>query len=265
MIAEELTGFDLDTAPLAVREVRLLVRDLPRLAAFYTTAIGLAIHEKLPDRITLGAARPFLTLATRPGLARPEPGAPGLFHTAFLLPDRRDLGDWLDHARATGLQLAGASDHVVSEAIYLDDPEGNGIEVYADRPVEAWHDAGGQLAITTRRLATRAIPRGQGWQGAPGATRIGHVHLRVADVAAAEAFWTGQGFDMMARYPGASFFGAGGYHHQIAANVWNSAGRPPLRPDAPGLATLVLEGDVAMPRTLVAPPGIAVTFALRTH
>lgn len=264
MPTQTSTRFDLDAAPLAVREITLLVRDLPRTAEFYGRALGLKLHDEGSDRIVLGAARPFITLETRSGLPAPRRGRPGLFHAAFLLPERHDLGDWLDHAVAIDLPLTGASDHAVSEAVYLDDPEGNGIEVYVDRPVEAWHGRDGRIAMTTSRLALDAIPRGDGWAGAPDATRIGHVHLRSADLATDDAFWTAEGFRVTARYPGASFFGSGGYHHQIAANVWNSAGGAPRGPDEPGLARLVLEGAVPAPRSVTAPNGVAVVFEPRT-
>ncbi|MBF9031599.1 VOC family protein [Rhodobacterales bacterium HKCCE3408] len=263
MTTETRTRFDLDAAPLAVRDVTLLVDDLDRMAEFYSRAIGLRVHAQTADSFTLGASRPVLTLRAPGGLAPRDPSAPGLFHTAFLLPNRTDLGDWFAHARRTHVPLYGASDHNVSEAIYLEDPEGNGIEIYADRPFEVWHDADGRLIMPSRRLDLRGLPTGAGWSGAPAATRIGHVHLQTTDIAAAEAFWTARGFGLTSRYPGASFFGAGGYHHQLAANVWASAGRAPRRPDAPGLAALTFEGDAAARASFTAPSGVRVTFEPR--
>lgn len=234
-------SFDMHNAPLRIGVVRLDVRDLTRVSGFYQDILGLTRIEDSTDRVTLGAAgTPLLTLVHKPGLAAPDPHAAGLFHTAFLLPSRADLGRWVAHARLRGVRLQGASDHIVSEAVYLADPEGNGIEVYADRPVSKWRTDRGDIAMATDPLDLPDLLRAGAdgtWDGAPAGTTVGHIHLQVGDTGPAETFWSGiLGFDITSRYPGAAFFGAGGYHHQVAANVWNSRGAGPRPGGATGLA-----------------------------
>ncbi len=259
MTADPQTRFDLDAAPLSVSGVTLKVRNLDLMSEYYAGVLGLRIHESDPHTTVLGAARPFLTLRSVPdaGLARTD--APGLFHTAFLLPDRADLGNWLGHATSRGVTLQGASDHKVSEALYLADPEGNGIEIYADRPTHLWTLAGGHMDMPSLRLDFATLPAPTEWRGAPLDTRIGHVHLQTPDIPRAEAFWTGLGLQVTARYPGGSFFGAGGYHHQIAANVWRSAGRSPDPGPTTGLEQIALNARGETPtRSYVAPSGVTV-------
>lgn len=218
-------------APLSAATVTLAVRDLAGTAGFYQRLLGLRpLPETAPGRLTLAAgAIPLLHLQHAPE-ARPETGhEPGLFHTAFLLPDRTALANWLHHAAAMEVELQGASDHGVSEAIYLSDPEGNGIEVYADRPRALWPRAanGTGIAMFTRRLDLRALMAAATAPGpASEGTRIGHVHLRTNDVPAAEAFYTSLGMAVMQHMPQASFLSTGGYHHHIAANTWASGGSP---------------------------------------
>lgn len=261
MTALTKTFFDLDTAPLNVSHVSLDVRNLNRVTHFYRDAIGLEVLATSADEITLGAAKPFLTLRSRPEAVPQNPRSPGLFHTAFLLPQRSDLAAWMRHAAAFGVHPYGASDHNVSEALYLDDPEGNGIEIYVDRPVETWRNAAGQLDMPSRRLDLAALPKGADWVGVPAATRIGHVHLQTTDIQEAEAFWTDLGMEVTARYPGGSFFGAGGYHHQIATNVWASGQLPPKPAGTAGLAEITLDTNDATERLLTAPSGISVRLA----
>lgn len=263
MSTETLSRLDLATAPLAVSSVTLDVRDLNRMTHFYRDVIGLEVHDSSSEAVTLGASRPFLTLRARPEALPQDPRSPGLFHTAFLFPDRSDLGAWLRHAAAFGVHPYGASDHNVSEALYLDDPEGNGLEIYADRPVETWIGAHGKLYMPSLRLDLSTLPAGTKWHGAPDSTRIGHVHLQTTDIPAAEAFWTGLGMEVTARYPGGSFFGAGGYHHQIATNVWASGGQPSRRPEMAGLSALTLETDIESQTTLTAPSGVTVTLTAK--
>lgn len=227
------TFFDHATAPLRIGKVHLRVRDLTAVSAFYQQVIGLSVLEQGPRLIMLGGgAVPLLVLHADPAASlRPSRDA-GLFHTAFLLPARADLSRWLRHAIRLGVPLHGASDHVVSEAIYLTDPEGNGIEVYADRPVAHWCDAMGRIHMATEPLdGPGLLAAGAGdWNGFPAKGIIGHVHLQVGDIDAAEGFYRDiMGFDIASRYPGASFFGSGGYHHYLAGNIWNSrsaAARP---------------------------------------
>jgi catechol 2,3-dioxygenase len=227
-------AFGLDAAPMRIGRVRLRVRDLPGVAGFYRDTLGLVPLEEAAGRIVLGtAATPLLELVGDPGLAPLDRRQAGLFHTAFLMPDRASLARWLRFVAERGIRLHGASDHGVSEAIYLADPEGNGIEVYADRPVSAWRSVGGQIDMPSDPLGLEGLlATADGpWTGMPAGGVVGHVHLQVGDTATAERFYRDLlGFEVTCRYPGGSFFGAGGYHHQLAANSWNSRGAG-QRPD----------------------------------
>ena len=228
--------------PAFVDHSHLTVIDLPMLSAFYQQAMGLSVLEKAASGETLGVAgRPLLTLTTGGDAARAPRNAPGLFHTAFLVPNRRELGRWLAHAAHNNVPLTGASDHLVSEAIYLDDPEGNGIEIYRDRDRAEWtYVPDGTVKMATHRLDLQALydeaPK-DGWNGQENGTAIGHIHLQVSDIPEADAFFRDVlGLDIMARYPGASFFATGKYHHHVAANVWNSRGQPKRQGGMSGLA-----------------------------
>jgi catechol 2,3-dioxygenase len=190
----------------------------------------------------------LLELRHDPNAPVASPKAAGLFHTAFLLPSRADLAQWLIHAVDQGVRLQGASDHLVSEAIYLADPEGNGIEVYRDRPSSEWGWRNGEVEMGTMRLNLEDLAgaaRSRDWPGAPAGSTIGHIHLQVGDLAEAERFYADLlGFEVMCHYPGATFFGSGGYHHHIGTNIWNSAGAPRREPGTTGLAAfeIVLAG-----------------------
>lgn len=228
--------FDIKAAPLRIGAVRLKVRDLDAVSGFYQTVLGLSPIETGKRRATLGTgATPLLELEGGSALASLDPRQAGLFHTAFLMPSRADLARWLVHAVATRVPLQGASDHIVSEALYLADPEGNGIEVYADRPVSRWHDESGEIRMSTDPLDVQDLlesAQGTEWRGFPETGSVGHVHLQVGDTIEADSFYRDVlGLDIAARYPGASFYGSGGYHHQLAGNVWNSrrAGKRPER------------------------------------
>ncbi|MGI8597046.1 MAG: VOC family protein [Thermoleophilaceae bacterium] len=161
----------------------------------------------------------------------------GLFHLALLVPSRAELARAVRRVTGAGGRFTGASDHLVSEALYLNDPEGNGIEIYRDRPREEWEHTGGEVRMSTLALDLDAVmaelPAGDGPDGMPPGTVMGHVHLSVADLAETESFYADVlGFDVTVRsYPGALFLSAGGYHHHVGANTWTSAGVP-----APALA-----------------------------
>jgi len=233
-------------APIQIGRVALIVNDLDRVADFYQSAIGLERLSGGGEELVLGAGSLPLLELHRDKAARPRPQEAGLFHTAFLLPDRRALGRWLRHAADRGIGLDGASDHLVSEAVYLRDPEGNGIEIYADRPRSAWQQDGAEVRMDTGALDLRALLAAADgpWRGAPGGSVVGHVHLQVGDLAAAEDFWMNRlGMARMAHRFGASFFATGGYHHHVAGNVWNSRGAGLRSPDAAGLAEVVLAAD----------------------
>jgi len=226
--------FDMTAAPMRIGAVRLKVRDLRAVSAFYQSVLGLAPVATGEDRITLGTGgTPLLELVGDPDLAPLDPRQAGLFHTAFLMPTRADLARWVAHVAEAPVPLQGASDHIVSEALYLADLEGNGIEVYADRPVSDWHGESGEIRMSTDPLDLQDLlqsAEGTEWSGFPEAGSVGHVHMQVGDTADADRFYRDVlGLDIAARYPGASFYGSGGYHHQLAGNVWNSrrAGKRP--------------------------------------
>lgn len=228
--------------PAFVDHSHLTVVDLPTTSAFYQKVMGLSVLDTSASGETLGVAgRPLLTLTTGSNAARAPRNAPGLFHTAFLVPNRKELGRWLAHAAHNNVQLTGASDHLVSEAIYLDDPEGNGIEIYRDRDRSEWtYVSDGTVKMATNRLDLQALydeaPK-DGWTQQENGTVIGHIHLQVSDIPEANAFFNGVlGLDIMTSYPGASFFATGKYHHHVAANVWNSRGQPKRQTGMTGLA-----------------------------
>ena len=207
--------------------VHLTVADLDRSLAYYEQAIGLRVHARADGVARLGTGgEDLLVLAEQPG-ARPADGYAGLFHFALLVPERAALAEWLAHAARDRVPLAGLSDHDVSEAIYLRDPDHHGIEIYADRPRARWEGKVAEL-MTTLPLDTNdllALATGEPFAGLAEGTTMGHVHLSVADVEASVVFYRDLGFDVMARYGGeAAFLATGGYHHQIGANTWQSRG-----------------------------------------
>ena len=233
-------------APLRIGMVSLTVRDLPRVSAYYQEVLGLHLLEGGKDTARLGAGnRVLLELREDKSARERSPREAGLFHTAFLLPNRRDLAAWIGHAVERRIPVAGASDHLVSEALYLSDPEGNGIEIYADRPVAEWHRNNGTIEMVTDPLDIEAIMEaGQGarWSGMPDGGFVGHLHLQVGDIPAAEAFYgTLLGFDVTYRVPGGTFYAMGGYHHHLATNTWNSRGAGETDGKATGLAGFELE------------------------
>lgn len=232
-------------APVSVSRVVLTVRDLDRVGDFYQRAIGLDRIAGDAETLVLGQGALPLVELRRDAAARSYPAEAGLFHTAFLLPTRADLGRWLRHAAGQGLRLEGASDHLVSEALYLRDPEDNGIEIYVDRPRDQWETDGTRVRMATEPLDLNELVRVSGeWRGAPEDTVIGHVHLQVGDVTAAERFYTGPlGFDLTTSIPAASFYGTGGYHHHLATNTWRSRGAGTRSPDSAGLTEVVLTAD----------------------
>lgn len=253
-------------APVQIGRVALTVNDLGRMTAFYRDMIGLGVLSSDKTAAVLGAGQtPLLELRADAQARRADPREAGLFHTAFLLPQRADLGRWLHHAVGSRLKLQGASDHDVSEALYLADPEGNGIEIYWDRPRADWGWTDGTVRMGSYALDLNelAAAGGGGWTGAPDGTVVGHVHLQVGAIPEAEGFITGLGADITHRYPGGSFFSWGGYHHHIAANIWNSRGAGPRSMPATGLAEVELLADPGIaPVTLDDPWGTR--FALRS-
>ena len=198
--------FDTHAAPLRVGTVRLKVRDLDAVSTFYQSVLGLSAVATSDHRVTLGVgSSPLLVLEGDSSLSPLDPRQAGLFHTAFLMPTRSDLARWVAHVAEARVPLQGASDHIVSEAIYLADPEGNGIEVYADRPVSAWLGEAGEIQMSTDPLDLPGLlqsAEGTEWSGFPNNGSIGHVHLQVGGTAEADAFYRDVlGLDIAARYP----------------------------------------------------------------
>jgi catechol 2,3-dioxygenase len=228
--------------------VHLTVSDLDRSLDYYRGAIGLRVLEAGAGRASLGAdGTELLALVEEPG-ARPAEGHTGLFHFALLLPERASLARWLAHAARDRVPLTGLSDHDVSEAIYLRDPDRHGIELYADRPRELW-EGKVRERMTTMPLDTEnllgelADPETEPFGGLPEGTRMGHVHLCVAEIPGTIGFYRDLlGFDLTAGWGEAAFLSAGGYHHHVAGNTWESAGAPPPPPGSAALrhATIVL-------------------------
>lgn len=236
-------------APLAIDRIALVVADLDRVGRFYEQIVGLTPLPSEPMRLSLGVAGRTLIELREDAGAVSRPREAGLFHVALLLPSRADLGRWIGHAARARLSLDGVADHLVSEALYLHDPEGNGVELYVDRPREVWARDGARVKMASLPLDLEALAaEGDGeWSGAPAGTCIGHVHLQVGDTARAEAFYAGElGFDVAARIPGATFFASGGYHHHLAVNVWNSRGAGPRSADSAGLAEVRLLAEPAL-------------------
>jgi catechol 2,3-dioxygenase len=227
--------------------VRLRAADADALTSFYERAIGLRTLARENGLVQLGVddGAPLVELVAAPGAPPRPPVSTGLFHQAILVPERADLARALVRLSGAGWRLTGASDHLVSEALYLNDPEGNGIELYRDRPREEWRRSpAGELAMATLPLDLESLMGELGEGGAagdpgpmPAGTRIGHVHLQVAQLDAAERFHAGSlELEVMVRsYPGALFVAAGGYHHHIGLNTWQSAGAPAPPEGALGL------------------------------
>lgn len=252
------------TRPIHVGSVGLKAKDVGLIADYYRDLLGLETIGGTGGAVTLGAGGAgFLEIAPLgpDGLAD-DPRSAGLFHTAFLMPSRADLGRWILRASEWRPAVDGMADHLVSEAIYLTDPEGNGVEIYADRPHEGWKWDHGRLEMATLALDLRPIVAEAGtapepYETAPDGLRIGHVHLRVGNHAEAERWWMSEvGLQPMAHYPGATFLASGGYHHHIAGNAWQSRGAGPRDPKRSGLAHVTLTGSgIATERELTDPWG----------
>ncbi len=226
--------------------VFLRVRELEGAVDFYQRVLGLQLLRRGADSALLGVGEDDtgtgLVVLIKSPRALPAARNPGLYHLAILLPDRTTLGSFLAHAVRTRAPLQGASDHTVSEAIYLTDPEGNGIEVYRDRPRTEWPHAEAGVRMTTGPLDGEgllgAASTTTGPFRAPANTVMGHLHLRVSDVERAQRFHEDViGFELTdGSFPSARFLAVGGYHHHIGLNSWSSAGQPPAPRGAAGLA-----------------------------
>jgi catechol 2,3-dioxygenase len=253
---------------LRIRSVELAVSDLPRSVDFYERVLGLPLIARDEHRAELGAdpARPTLLLGDIAAPTPLPPGATGLYHVAWLHPSRAALAETVLRVAGSRWQIEGASDHGVSEALYLSDPDGLGIEIYADRPRERWErppDGHGVKMVTLpldvddllAQSAAEPAP------AMPASTAVGHVHLKVSDVPRAAAFYRERlGFEEQAKLPSAAFLAAGGYHHHVGLNSWQSRGATPAPDSAPGLRAIEFElGDAgaleALERGLAQAPG----------
>jgi len=232
-----------------VGPVELTVSDLERSLDYYRRAIGLDLLERAAGRASLGTGgRELVALVEERG-SRSAPGATGLYHLALLVPERVDLARWLAHAARDRVPLVGLSDHFVSEALYLSDPDRHGIEIYRDRPRGVWEGKVGSR-LTTMPLDVDDLlgslddPSAEPFHGLAAGTRMGHVHLKVSSIPETLRFYRDAlGFGLMAQLGGqAAFLSAGGYHHHIGANTWESAGGAPAPPGSAALrhATIVL-------------------------
>jgi catechol 2,3-dioxygenase len=244
---EPVTAIDPRTS---LGHIHLVTGDLARLLGFYRDVLGFKEARRDGDETVFLSADGFypfaFALTAVPGAVR-RSRTTGLYHAAILLPSRRDLARGFLRLRARGVLLDGAADHLVSEALYLRDPDGNGLELYADRPRAQWPRRNGEILMTTDPLDMESLLaeiRGEEapGQGMPPAARIGHVHLRVSDLGRAEAFYHGVlGFDVVVRgYPGALFLSAGGYHHHVGVNTWAGQGLPPAPPGSAGLRSFTI-------------------------
>lgn len=232
------------TEPLhpVISKVTLTVQNLEHMLDFYTETLGFQVVDKNPKSASLSAdgENVMLILEQLDGAKQRNPRSTGLFHIAFLLPQRMDLADVLQHLIQIRYPLQGASDHDVSEALYLADPEGNGLEIYVDRKPELWTWQGDQVFMTTKALDVENLLQDSsesGWQGMPGETVIGHIHLQVSELESSKEFYCDLlGFDPVLNYGRqALFVSKYKYHHHIGLNTWNSAGAGPSEPGSTGL------------------------------
>ncbi len=213
-----------------IDHVTLKVQDLERSIQFYQNVIGFKILEKTTSeaKLTANGTNALLTLVQPDPISPKEMRRTGLYHFALLLPSRKDLANWLKHTLEHQFPLQGASDHKVSEAIYLSDPDGNGIEVYRDRPSEDWLK-NGEVSMDTLPLDAEELLSHcsvDGWHGLPEKTIMGHIHLHVSDISEARDFYVNLlGFDVVMSYGSqALFLSTNQYHHHIGLNTWNGTG-----------------------------------------
>jgi catechol 2,3-dioxygenase len=230
-IAADIMPFAL-TTPMHVGQAALKVRDLTAMSAYYRSVLGFEPIAATDKEVTLGAGGvALLHLIHAPDAGFESQSAAGLFHIAYLMPTRKDLARWLVHVARMRVPLTGFADHSVSEAIYLNDPEGNGIEVYSDRPREKWTWDGDVVTMGTKQLDIDSIvaltdPLKDDYNKAPSGLRIGHMHLRVGEIAKARSFYESAVGLQSTRgnRPDAAFLSSGRYHHHVAMNTWNSQG-----------------------------------------
>jgi catechol 2,3-dioxygenase len=233
-----------------IEQVDLRVRDVDASLGFYRDVVGLDVAERNPTEASLGprGGEAFLRLSSQGIVGSADPRATGLFHIAIRYPKRSSLGDALARLVDGGYDV-GAGDHGVSEALYIDDPDGNGVELYRDRPIEQWPTPGpgervrmGTAPVDLRALLDDSKDAGS---DAPPGTVMGHVHFQVSDLDASRTFYAeGLGLDLMAAIDDqAAFFSSNGYHHHVGANIWRSRGRGPAVRDRAGLESVTFRVD----------------------
>ncbi|MFC5589537.1 VOC family protein [Sporosarcina soli] len=225
-------------------EVHLNVTDLEKSVNYYKEVIGFKVLEEEANKAVLTAdgKTPLLILDQPENVTPKEPHRSGLYHFALLLPERADLGAIIKHFIQHNVRL-GASDHLVSEALYLSDPDGNGIEIYIDRDPSVWHWEDGKVAMSTDPLDGESIiaeSAGRLWDGLPAGTVMGHVHLHVAHLPETETFYNALGFEVVTTYPQALFMSNGKYHHHLGLNTWNGVGASRPSEDSAGLRSFTL-------------------------
>ncbi|WP_026475738.1 VOC family protein [Alkaliphilus transvaalensis] len=232
---------------LFVGQIEIKVSKIERSLRFYQDILGFSILEKGEDKVLLTAdgKKPLITIHQPKGVLPKEERTTGLYHIAILLPQPSDLGAILKKLIAEGYPLQGASHHGISEAIYLQDPDGNGIEIYTDTPDSTWVWENGLIVAEGKALDMEALlskAEEEEWLGMPQETLLGHIHLSVAELKAAEEFYRkGLGFDIVMSYPDqAIFFSTGGYHHHVAVNVWKGLGAPAPKDNSVGLGFFTL-------------------------
>jgi catechol 2,3-dioxygenase len=268
------TGLYLPTSPSVttvlppgtqIANATLAVADLERSLHFYRDLAGLRELARDGASVSLGTeGAPILHLIEERDSAPPLRRATGLYHTAFLYPDRAALARVIRHIASEEYPFTGASDHLVSEAFYLDDPDGLGVELYRDRPRNEWKWEGDTIQMASLPLDVDDVlaSADRPFDGAAAGTRVGHIHLKVSDIERAEAFYRDEaGFSLMTRFgPSATFLAADGYHHHIGANTWQSLGAQPAPPGHAGLRGFVIHTPGSAPRELVDPWGHHVTL-----
>lgn len=253
-----------------IGSVSLVVTDLDRSVAFYRDVLGFQELSRKDSTSLLsadGTGTLIELLERRDAIPKPRRST-GLFHFAILVPSRAALGRSLRRLADQQWPLSGVADHLVSEALYLNDPDGLGIEIYRDRPRETWRTSNGEIAMATDPLDVQSVASEPGaetpWQGLDPGTVIGHVHLHVARLEAGEAFFCGEiGFEPAVRgYPGALFVAAGGYHHHLGMNTWVGVGAPPPPENAVGLRSFTIEaGNIVSRRVEDAGTGVVVDLS----
>jgi catechol 2,3-dioxygenase len=253
-----------------IGSVSLTVSNLDQSVSFYRDVLGVAevTRRGRVSQLAPHGGRTLIELHERAD-AIPKPRhSTGLYHFAILVPSRAALGRSLRRLAEKKWPMTGAADHMVSEALYLNDPDGLGIEIYRDRPRDAWrHRPNGEIAMGTDPLDLQAVYEEPGaespWTGREPGTVMGHVHLHVPHLDTAESFYCGRiGFDPIVRgYPGALFVAAGGYHHHVGLNTWAGVGAPPPPENAVGLRSFTIESARVPPQNIL-DDGTAVTVSL---